>query len=403
MVPKLRFSEFNTPWKQVSLGEVCADAAYGMNSAATAFDGSNKYIRITDIDDESREFSPSPLTSPSGTLDNKYLLRDGDIVFARTGASVGKSYLYKKNDGKLYFAGFLIRLSIKKANPCFVYNQTLTRKYRKWVKIYSMRSGQPGINAEEYKEFDFAIPSSEEQNKIADFLSSIEERIALMNKQYNLLCQYKKGMMQKIFSQELRFKDDRGEAFPEWDKQKLGDVAIFLKGKGVAKTDIIEYGERECIRYGELYTDYGEVINKIKSRTNQPLSDSILSVSHDVLIPSSGETAIDISKASCVLSDGVILGGDLNVIRSKLIDGIFLSYYINSQKKYEIAQIAQGNSVVHLYAKQLAKIEIFYPCKTEQIKIASFLSAIDEKIAATKKVMDKLKTWKQGLLQQMFA
>ncbi|MBV5095382.1 restriction endonuclease subunit S [Tenebrionicola larvae] len=193
MMPKLRFSEFNMPWKQTTLGSVSSHAAYGMNSSAIEFDGVNKYIRITDIDDDTREFTPSPLTTPSGKLENKYLLNKGDIVFARTGASVGKSYLYKQKDGRLYFAGFLIKLTINKANPYFVYNQTLTEKYRKWVKTYSMRSGQPGINAEEYKEFEFAIPSLEEQTKIADFLSSVDEKISLLNQQYDLLCQYKKA------------------------------------------------------------------------------------------------------------------------------------------------------------------------------------------------------------------
>ena len=291
-----------------------------------------------------------------------------------------------------------------KCNTDYIRRYFLTKKGKYLLELAS--PGGAGRNKtlgqKNFDELVVTIPDVTEQTKIADFLSSVDEKITLLNKQYDLLGQYKKGMMQKIFSRKLRFMDDDGAAFPVWENHKLGDVAIFLKGKGVAKKDIVEDGERECIRYGELYTDYGEVISKIKSRTNQSMTNSILSLSHDVLIPSSGETAIDISKASCVLSDGVILGGDLNIIRSKVIDGMFLSYYINSQKKYEIAQMAQGNSVVHLYAKQLAKIEILCPCKKEQTKIANFLSALDNKIAVKKAELDKLKTWKQGLLQQLF-
>lgn len=401
MVPKLRFSEFNTPWKQVSLGEVCADAAYGMNSAATAFDGSNKYIRITDIDDESREFSPSPLTSPSGTLDNKYLLRDGDIVFARTGASVGKSYLYKKNDGKLYFAGFLIRLSINKANPCFVYNQTLTRKYHKWVKIYSMRSGQPGINAEEYKEFEFAIPSSEEQNKIADFLSSIEERITLLKKQYNMLCQYKKGMMQRIFSQELRFKDENGETFPEWVHTSLGTISKVYDGTHQTPN----------------YVEFGVPFYSVEHVTADDFDDTKY-ISEDVFEQESKRVSIqqgdilmtrigDIGTVKYInWTPRASFYVSLSLIKVKeSFDSKMISYCMQS----DFFQKELHEKTIHVaFPKkinlgEISNCKIKMPSsKKEQTKISIFLSAIDDKITVTKAELDALKTWKQGLLQQIF-
>ncbi|KLU47821.1 restriction endonuclease subunit S [Klebsiella michiganensis] len=398
MVPKLRFSEFNTPWKQVSLGEVCADAAYGMNSAATAFDGSNKYIRITDIDDESREFSPSPLTSPSGTLDNKYLLRDGDIVFARTGASVGKSYLYKKNDGKLYFAGFLIRLSINKANPCFVYNQTLTRKYRKWVKIYSMRSGQPGINAEEYKEFDFAIPSSEEQNKIANFLSSIDERIALMNKQYKLLCQYKKSMMQKIFSQALRFKDDNGKVFPEWTCKTINDLGEIVGG-GTPDTNSLLYWNGEI----PWFTP-SEIKEKFVSASYRTITPEGLATSSAKLIPAgtvlftSRATIGDVAIAQYQCSTNQ---GFQNICVNKNNSNYFVYYLLCSLKNTFIRR-AGGSTFPEISKSNFQSTEILVPSLSEQTKIARFLSAVDDKITSKKAELDKLKIWKQGILQQMF-
>ncbi|MBL0876387.1 restriction endonuclease subunit S [Serratia nevei] len=399
MVPKLRFSEFNTPWKQVSLGEICADAAYGMNSAATEFDGSNKYIRITDIDDESREFSPSPLTSPSGTLDNKYLLRDGDIVFARTGASVGKSYLYKKNDGNLYFAGFLIRLSINKANPCFVYNQTLTRKYRKWVKIYSMRSGQPGINAEEYKEFDFAIPSSEEQNKIADFLSSVDEKITLLYKQHNLLCQYKKGMIQNIFSQKVRFKNKNGEEFPEWETCKLKKFLIpTLREVKKPSENFLSIGIRSHFK-GTFHKD-----NQDPKKVSVDKLFSVHEGDFIINITFAWEGALAIARKEDNLGYVSHRFPTYTFNKEFIISEFFRYIYILPKFLTYLDLCSPGGAGRNRVLKKIEflEIEIDRPCLAEQTKIANFLSALDDKIALKKAELDRLKTWKQGLLQQMF-
>lgn len=154
-----------------------------MNVAAIKYDGKHKYIRITDIDEETSAFMPNPLYSPNGELERKYLVKENDILFARTGASVGKSYLYNSNDGELYFAGFLIRARIKpEYNGTFIYYQTKNKKYDRWVKLMSMRSGQPGINSREYSSYTIGITSKAEQNKIADFLQALDNRITVQNK-----------------------------------------------------------------------------------------------------------------------------------------------------------------------------------------------------------------------------
>lgn len=186
-------------WDEKKLGEVSANIMYGMNASSTTFDGKNKYLRITDIDENTRTYIPNPITSPQGIIEDKYKLSEGDIVFTRTGASVGKSYLYDKKEGDLFFAGFLIRFAIKKGNPNFIYYQTLTEKYNKWVITMSMRSGQPGLNANEYKEFEIVFPSIHEQNKIANFLSKIDEKINTVNEQIKQTKTYKKGLLQKMF------------------------------------------------------------------------------------------------------------------------------------------------------------------------------------------------------------
>jgi len=200
---KLRFKDENgkdyADWEEKKLGEVCTNISYGMNAAATTYDGQNKYLRITDIDESSDGLNLDKLTSPNGLLEDKFRVKEGDLLFARTGASVGKTYLYRNSDGILYFAGFLIRFRVKGAIPAFVYLQTQTSKYNKWIKVMSMRSGQPGINAEEYKIFEISFPCLEEQQKIANFLSSIDAKIESTSQQINQTQSFKKGLLQQLF------------------------------------------------------------------------------------------------------------------------------------------------------------------------------------------------------------
>jgi len=178
--PELRFPEFNDEWNKKKLSEISANPSYGMNSAAKDYDGKNKYIRITDIDEKSNKFIPNPLCSPDDNLDKNFLLKDNDLLFARTGASTGKSYLYNNNDGKLYFAGFLIKFNITNANSKFIFYNTLREEYKNWVKVTSVRSGQPGINANEYKNYELKLPSLKEQEKIVFFLSHVDKKIDLL-------------------------------------------------------------------------------------------------------------------------------------------------------------------------------------------------------------------------------
>jgi len=194
--------------------------------------------------------------------------------------------------------------------------------------------------------------------------------------------------------------------FPEfkenWEYKILGNVAKFSKGKGLSKIDIIENGANECIRYGELYTLYNETIKIIKSKTDLSLKECVLSEFNDIIIPASGETQIDIATASCVLKDGVILGGDLNIIKTEQ-DGVFLSYYLNNKKKKDIANLAQGISVVHLYSSQLSLLKINLPTLPEQQKIASFLTAVDEKLSLLIEKKNKLEQYKKGVMQKIFS
>ena len=196
----------------------------------------------------------------------------------------------------------------------------------------------------------------------------------------------------------LRFSEFSGE----WDSLKLGDIAVFSKGKGISKADINADGTFECIRYGQLYTDYSETIRDVKSRTNIPAKELVLSEFNDIIIPASGETQIDIATASCVLKDGVALGGDLNIVKTDH-DGVFLSYYLNSTRKYDIARLAQGISVVHLYATQLKTLHLNLPKANEQQKLASFLSSVDLKIEQLGKKKVLLEQYQKGVMQKLFS
>ena len=187
-------------WDEKRFKDIFDSFEYGMNSAAIEFDGENKYIRITDIDENSSKYRSDNIVSPDGVLEEKFLVKENDILFARTGASVGKTYLYNKNDGKLYFAGFLIRGHVNSNNDArFIFSTTQTADYKKWVKIMSMRSGQPGINSQEYASYKLRVPCLQEQMKIANFIYKIDILIENQNKRLEELKLWKRGLLQKMF------------------------------------------------------------------------------------------------------------------------------------------------------------------------------------------------------------
>ena len=166
----------------------------------------------------------------------------------------------------------------------------------------------------------------------------------------------------------------------------MKNLCMFAKGYGIAKENLSKEGN-PCILYGELYTTYKTAIAKdIKSRTQLDQSDLFHSKANDVIIPCSGETAIDIATSVCIPYDDILIGGDLTVIRSKL-NGAFLSNQLNGVRRKKIATIAQGASIVHLHADELKKISITYPTSEEQDKIANFIACLDERIAVQNKII----------------
>ena len=386
-VPKLRFKEFSDEWEEKKLGEI-SEIIMGQSPDSKNYNEKNIGLPLIqgNADCKNRKVYPrlytSEITKESIPNDIIMTVRApvGAIAFSNIHSCIGRGVCAIRNTNNFIYH-YLIKLE------------------NSWEKI-SQGSTFTAVNSNDIKKLQLILPNIQEQEKIANFLSSVDKKISLTEEKLELFREYKKGVMQKIFSQELRFKDSNGNDYPEWEEKKLGEIAFFSKGKLISKEDITEEGV-ECIRYGELYTIYKEKIEKVVSKTKLEKNKLILSEKNDVIIPSSGETAIDIAVASCVMKDGVALGADLNIIKTKE-NGLYLAYFINNPAKLELASLAQGASVIHLYEKHLKLLNIKIPTLEEQEKIADFLSSIDSKIESIEKELERLKEFKRGLLQQMF-
>jgi type I restriction enzyme S subunit len=399
-VPTLRFPEFTSKWEKKKLGEISNEIMYGMNAAAIPFDGKNKYLRITDIDEDSRTFIPKPLTSPDGVIEKKYKLKVGDILFTRTGASVGKSYLYNSNDGNLFFAGFLIKFSIIGANPYLIFSQTLTSNYNKWVLKMSMRSGQPGLNAEEYKDFQVSFPSLPEQQKIASFLTAVDEKLQALKKKKNLLEHYKKGVMQKIFSQKLRFKNDDGSEFPEWEEKTLGEITYKVDKKNKHKEQLPIFSisnQNGFVPQSEQFegldsNDRGYDISLYKIVEKETFAYNPARIN----VGSIGYSGKEIER---VIISSLYVCFKTNL---EIDDKFFLLYLQTEHFKNLVIKKGEGGVRIYLFYENFSEITIDVPFLEEQIKIANFLNAIDEKINHVQGQIQKMELWKKGLLQKMF-
>lgn len=342
-------------------------------------------------------------------LDNEFAEKNrsrahqiGDIITVHTGDVGTSAVINQELEGSIGFATIVTRIIDKEKNipqfVCWYYNSP---KNKKIVINLITGDGRNNLNMRDFNKLVIPIPCSEEQQKIADFLSEVDNIIAMSEQEIESLEMQKKGAMQKIFSQEVRFKADDGREYPEWEEKKIGNIFQVFKGAPLSKADITETGT-PLILYGELYTTYKEVAKKIVRKTNKNVHRKYYSKIGDVVIPTSGETAEEISTATCVMCDNVILAGDLNIYRSNEVEGRYFSYLMNHCKKYDVARIAQGASVVHVQASEICKLNIFVPILEEQQKIADFLSEFDNAIEYAKEELEVWKNIKKGLLQQMF-
>lgn len=337
-----------------------------MNAAAKNYDGLNKYIRITDIDEASSTYTDKDIVSPDGVLTDNYLVNNRDILLARTGASTGKSYLYKKSDGKLYYAGFLIRANVTTHDPYFVFSQLHTHRYWRWVSIMSARSGQPGINSQEYSSFPIYTTSIEEESKIAKLLSLLDERISTQNKIIDKLQTLIKGIAHKVSKQgkpNIRLSECllcTSSTLQESDVAEVGAYPV--------------YGANGIVGYLDTYNTTSEAIYIIKD--------------------GSGVGAVSCVKGKCSAT------GTLNILQTK--EGFSLRYLYFILKVFSFEPYKTGMAIPHIYFKDYGKAKIYCPSNQLQCKYADLLSKIEQKATAEQKILDNLCSQKQYLLCQMF-
>ena len=388
-------------WKVLPLC-VCLHKApdYGINAAAVAFDDNlPTYLRITDIEDG--HFSPAPQVSVKHPNAVAFFLNKGDLVFARTGASVGKSYLYNPIDGPLVFAGFLIRISPDLAvlEPAFLAYYSQSKRYWSWVATMSIRSGQPGINGQEYGTLQLPLPETGEQRAIAGALSDVDGLIAALDKLIAKKRAIKQATMQQLLTGKTRLPGFSGK----WRACTLGDVGLFSKGRGIKRADVSDYGVA-CIRYGELYTRYHDYVITPVSRISSEVALTAQPIkTGDLLFAGSGETAEEIGRCAAYIGEeATYAGGDIIILTPTGQNSFYLGHLINHETvAAQKARLGQGDAVVHISSRNLARVEIELPPVEEQTAIAAILSDIDAELAALEQHRDKTKQIKQGMMQEL--
>jgi type I restriction enzyme S subunit len=396
--PKLRFPEFMTEWKRVKLRDVSKYYNGGSFEGDVKEKGQYELITLKSVDmngnlahsnrfinlDVPRlkkntlimilsEQSPGLLGMTALIpVDNKYVLNQR------------VAEIRPNNEVDSYFLSLAINI-----------NQPYFSKLGAGTKVQNIT--KPNV-----ENYEFFLPTLPEQTKIASFLTTVDEKINGLKKQRTLLERYKKGVMQKIFSQELRFQDENGNDFAEWEKLAISQLFDSKKGSGLSKDKLSNTGKYKCLLYGELFTTYKEKITSIVSFTNS--LEGVCVDENDILVPGSTTTSgIDLSKFSALKVSDVRVGGDVTILKSKRkIEPVFYAYYLSNFKKREIGNKAQGITIVHLSFSNFKDIIIDFPSFAEQQKIATFLSSIDEKIEKCQGQIKKMENWKKGLLQQMF-
>ena len=364
-----------------------------MNAAAKPFDGKNRYIRITDIDDNSRSFLQTDLTSPDTNLDQakSSILQEGDIVFARTGASVGKTYIYNKNDGLVYFAGFLIRVRVKpEYNVDFVFQNTLTKNYAMFINITSQRSGQPGVNAQEYASFTFLTPTLPEQARIGAFFRHLDRLVALHQCNCNMAtrpCEWSSGL--------------RAIA---WEQRKLGEVGTTFTGLSGKKASDFGHGKASLITYMNVFSNpiaNPNMIENVEVDSRQREVEV-----GDVFFTTSSETPEEVGMSSVLKKKiGITYLNSFcfGFRPSVKFDLDYLAFMLRSESvRKQIKLLAQGISRFNIAKTKMMYIDIQVPKIDEQIAIGKYFAQLDRLITLHQRKRGRLENIKKAMLEKMF-
>lgn len=417
-VPKLRFPGFTDAWEQRKFASVFdglqnntlsrAELNYESGTVKNVHYG-DVLIKFGDYIDASE--TELPYISDDAKTDKfkNSFLQDGDIIIADTAEddTVGKCTEIQGSEGLKLLSGLhtIACRPKEKFGPMFLGYYINSPAYHNQLKPLMQGIKVTSISKSALQDTDMIMPKSiDEQIKIGECFSNLDNLITLHQRKLNHTKDLKKSLLQKMFPKN-------GEKFPEirfpgftdaWEQRKLGDLVTFSKGSGYSKGDLKEEGT-PIILYGRLYTKYETVISDVNTFVDAK-ENSVYSKGGEVIVPGSGETAEDISIASVVEKSGVLLGGDLNVINPpEDINPAFLAISISNGKPHkDMAKMAQGKSVVHLHNSDLAKIDFPFPSYDEQCRISNHFAELDNLITLHQRELDHLQLLKKSLLQQMF-
>lgn len=391
---------------------------YGINAPAVPLEGKLPvYIRITDISEDGY-FKPSEKVGVKSQFSSQYQLANGDIVLARTGASVGKSYLYKEHDGTLIYAGFLIKVSPDKniLEPRFLSQYLQTQRYWSWVNVNSMRSGQPGINGNEYGSLLVPLPKIDEQNAIATALSDVDALISELEKLIAKKQAIKTATMQQLLTGRTRLpqfalcedgskkstkQSELGEIPEDWEIKKIGDITSCTAG-GTPNTSISKYwgGTNPWMSSGELH------LKKVFDVTERITDDGLANSStkyvpiNSVLIGLAGQGktrgTVAITRISLCTNQSIA-----SIFPSKNHSTEYLYYNLDSRYE-ELRGLSTGDGGRGgLNLTIIRNLSLPLPCIEEQTAIATILSDMDEEIQVLEQHLSKTRQIKQGMMQEL--
>ena len=333
-----------------------------------------------------------------------YIVSKNSFAYNPARINVGSIGYYDNPEKVIVSSLYEVFKTINNINDRFLWHWFKSDAFQKMIEQYQ----EGGVRL--YFYYDklcvclIDIPKYEEQYMIGEMLDKLDNLITLHQRKYDKLVNVKKAMLEKMFPKDgadvptIRFK-----GFTEaWEQRKLGNLASFSKGYGYSKSDLMESGT-PIILYGRLYTNYETVISDVDTYVNEK-KGSVYSRGGEIIVPASGETAEDISVASVVEKQGVLLGGDLNIVNpAKILNPVFLAISIsNGNPHKEMTKMAQGKSVVHLHNADLEKINLNFPSCDEQVLISTYFQNIDNIITLHQRKLEKLKNLKKACLEKMF-
>ena len=400
----MRFPEFTGEWHRTTIGDCCSPLEYGMNAPAKEYDGANKYIRITDIDEDTCTYKRDDIVSPNAQLEDKYKVQKNDILFARTGASTGKAYLYNEKDGLMYYAGFLIRGNVKQDyNAKFVFLQTQTQKYKKWVDVMSIRSGQPGINSQEYSDFKFYLPPSKaEQDRISTLFTLLDERISTQNRIIAQLQSLMTGLNNYLMDN------------PSWENVRVGDFMDFYSTNSLSWEQLdYNQGEVKNLHYGLIHSGLPTLID-CRTSSLPNIKDEFLPKQYtlcedgDVAFADASEDTNEVGKAVEIIDcrkQSIICGLHTIHGRDKANATIvgFKGFAFNAKYFHDqLRRISQGSKIYSISTDNIKSCFLRIPPKSEQEKIVRLLSTYLQKIDVAEQTLKAYQVQKQYLLKSLF-